>query len=379
MATATAEGSIHLHAPDAYRRVDVEWADSMTPLVPEKMELWEQILYWVLEIIRFIPRLILQEITKSFVAEIADPVLNPELQRLNVAFQRTLSDISGPFIVEPFALTLPDGKEIKGTFYRDSRAHHNTDVPTILRFGGLGECQAAHPPLEALRAIEAQDEPMHFVTFDYPIVGENAHLPICRENVMLTTLAIFDYVNQHYGIPSDFIHFWGMSLGGAMALQTEQYLPDHNGLIFCDRTFGNTKEMMTRMFGDFWGTLAYIFAWILGQDLASDEILKNLTGGRVRVMNLGTDSRSTNEDHELDQIIPTTHSLFEKHVANPQLDLQYLRLLPSHEGQLNDNLHCASLQDLRMEGRTGDALGWMIQEIAQAAAHSRLALFQGTG
>jgi len=324
----------------------IDWSPSMHEIVPEVMTTPELILYWVIEIILYIPRLIINAIIDCHFIPFPNTV---ELRESGAFyFQRNnMEQIHMP-------ITLPNNKVIHAYFHRHKKA--TEDTPTILRFPGLGERQD-FAPLEDLTDTNAV---LNFVTFDYPGFRNSERTwNLSKQNCILSALAVYEFTRQKLHIPEDKIHFWAMSLGGAIALEVKKNLPNHEGIIFCDRTFSSTHSWFCDRYGNFLGTLAQSLIWSLNQSLSSTSILSSLEKGKIRVLNL--------DSPFADEIIPAACDLLHAKVENPSIDLRYIPLAAVRE----QNCHNVPLSYLHLkESPHTSAPQFIVQEILASSAHS---------
>ncbi len=302
----------------------------MHEVVPEKMGAGELILYWVLEIIRFIPRFIVQTIF-HFAAK---PYFDPTDKRVSAVESVFRENVAIDYKISPLDITLPDGRCVKATFYEDPRS--GKDTPTVIYFPGLGELQS---DVSAKRVASA-DHPTNMITFDYAGTGANHEWGISRANTLLMSLSIYGHLTQNLGISRENIHFLGFSLGGAYALDLHRTLPDHEGIIVCDRTFSDLYAILSERLGGFLGFIAYIFLWIIGEDLPSKETIAALPQGKVHVLNL--------PEHK-DDAIPYAYDLLQNLIPNPDISLSAHRLTPIAADMAN---HRTPLSELMIGNQT---------------------------
>jgi hypothetical protein len=328
-------------------RLKIDWQDSMRELI----------LYWVVEIILYIPRLITHSLLDYFLkpiiekrgktASITEYFLNQMTDRSstinpNDSGENPFNTIPvnilcanqvdhAEFNLKPIEIELPDGRKVKASIYENKKACQNT--PTVIRFPGIGETQMN----KLFSQLVSLNHPFNFVTFDYAGLGENKDWPISKENILMICLTIYSYLTNNLKIAHNQIHFWGFSLGGAIAIQVKQRLPEHTGQIFCDRTFSSLHEILLAQKGWFLGTIIYSLLWCLKQDLASKETLRSLSNGKVHILNLKNDN-----------IILNSAALFHANVVNSSIDLN------KHLFETRDSSYPPHIQKLRFIERIED-------------------------
>jgi hypothetical protein len=305
-----------------YQTREIRWQPSMHEFVPSLMNQREQALYFVMEILQFFPRLLLTSIYNCCLRPLP-PDYRPDIQTV---FRETVSGESMVFDITFHDLVLPDGKHVKATYYRDQRSDENT--PVVIRLPGLWEPQMYTPLLD----LASKDVPLNFVSVDLPGVGENRDLQPLRKDADIAILAIYAHLKDELGFDDNNIHFWGTSLGGGLALEIKRLLPEHTGIIFCDRSFYSWHAAMNNWAGSCVGTVAYTFLWLIGQDLPSDKTLSELPSGKVRIFNL---------EEGKDWVLPASCDFLHHQIDNPRLDLSYHTMKPllGHE----HNFHNISL------------------------------------
>ncbi len=151
----------------------------------------------------------------------------------------------------------PDGAELDALCLQHVQ---QTNTPTIIFFNG--NCQLSREtPLSLLeKAIEA-DIPCNLVLFDYRGIGSSKGIFREPKDLILDGYSIVEWVKRRMKTPGSQIHFYGFSLGGAIASFTKALDTEHLcGKLINDRSFGSSEEMVKLRFGG--GFLGSMMNWL---------------------------------------------------------------------------------------------------------------------
>ncbi len=110
-------------------------------------------------------------------------------------------------------------------------------TPTVIAFNPLGSNDSVHFDLET-RLIE---KGCNVVTFDYRGLGSTHR----AEDLVLDGESVYQYVNQQLGTESNRVHFFGFSLGGAIAAQVKALHPESEGKFVGDRPFKSVFSLIS--------------------------------------------------------------------------------------------------------------------------------------
>lgn len=139
-------------------------------------------------------------------------------------------------------ITTPDGAELDVHLFRHPQAQ--ADTPTTLYFDGNCSLKEDGGASWILGASQDKDVPMNLVLFNYRSVGNSKGTFNDPKDLLIDGFSILDWVEKSVGTPPDKIHFYGWSLGGAIALKTKALKPALSGKLLSDRSFSSAKNVL---------------------------------------------------------------------------------------------------------------------------------------
>jgi hypothetical protein len=89
-----------------------------------------------------------------------------------------------------------------------------------------------------------QEVPSNFVLFDYRSVGESTGTFQKTNDLILDGSSIVQWVHEGLKIPKDKIRFYGRSLGGAVAVNTQALDPELTGRCANERSFASLADVI---------------------------------------------------------------------------------------------------------------------------------------
>jgi pimeloyl-ACP methyl ester carboxylesterase len=110
-------------------------------------------------------------------------------------------------------------------------------TPTIIAFNPLGANDSVHFDLAA-RLVK---KGCNVVTFDYRGLGSTRR----AKDLVLDGESVYQYVTQELGTKINSVHFFGFSLGGAIAAQVKALHPESEGKYVGDRPFRSIFSLIT--------------------------------------------------------------------------------------------------------------------------------------
>ncbi len=116
----------------------------------------------------------------------------------------------------------------------------NPQTPTVILFNPLGASSSIHDELQA-KLVERR---CNVVTFDYRGLGTTWR----PEDLVVDGESVFQYVTQELGTTINKVHFYGFSLGGAIAAQVKALHPESTGKYAGDRPFSSVFSLLTENF-----------------------------------------------------------------------------------------------------------------------------------
>ena len=129
----------------------------------------------------------------------------------------------------------PDQVHLTAHIHVKEEAAVNT--PTVIMFNPLGANDGVHSKLKD----ELSKRNCNVVTFDYRGYGSTRR----AEDLVVDGESVYQYVTKELGIQSDKVHFYGYSLGGAIAAQVKALHPESAGKYVGDRPFRSVFSLIT--------------------------------------------------------------------------------------------------------------------------------------
>ncbi len=201
------------------------------------------------------------------------------------------------FAMEEHTVVTPDAAALSVKLLRHKNADKRT--PTVIYFNGNFAIAMRDPnPWFLQKSIEIGN-PCNFVFFDYRGVADSTGTFRAAKDLLVDGSSIVQWVREYLEILPDRIHFYGKSLGGAVAVQTQALDPDNLvGAHVNERSFASLDKMIKTIFG--FGCLGKFLGWIfnnLGYSADAAAAFRKLQGQKLVVY------------HPEDQIIPYSASL----------------------------------------------------------------------
>lgn len=154
----------------------------------------------------------------------------------------------------------PDKTELKALCiqYKNSSA----DTPTVIYFNGNFQL-CIETPTWILEESLRLDSPCNLVLFDYRGVGESKGAFTGAKDLVIDGFSIVEWVKAKIGTNSDLIHFYGFSLGGAIASLTKALDPTLTGKLIHDRSFSSSGKVLSSRYGTglYGRMMNYLFAY----------------------------------------------------------------------------------------------------------------------
>lgn len=133
------------------------------------------------------------------------------------------------------------------------------DTPTIIFFNGNFQL-SVETPTWVLEESLKEDCPCNLVLFDYRGVGESQGRFTGTNDLVIDGSSVVEWVKQVIGTKNHLIHFYGFSLGGAIATLTKALDPEHlTGRLINDRSFSSSDSVLNHRYGFLGKILHYIF------------------------------------------------------------------------------------------------------------------------
>jgi pimeloyl-ACP methyl ester carboxylesterase len=202
------------------------------------------------------------------------------------------------FNAEEHTVITPDNAALSVKLIRH-RSSDSSTIPTVIYFNGNFQLAMQDPhPWTIQKAIETNTA-CNFVFFDYRGVGESTGTFNAAQDLVVDGSSIVQWVREYLHTPEDQIHFYGQSLGGAVAVQTQALDPQHlTGRHINERSFASLEKMAKSIFGS--GCLGKLLSWVVknqGHSADAAAAFGKLQGQKLVVY------------HPHDAVIPSNASL----------------------------------------------------------------------
>lgn len=228
-------------------------------------------------------------------------------------------------LIEQTVIT-PDKAAIKAMCirYRES----TPDTPTIIYFNGNFQL-SIETPTWILEESLIHGSPCNLVLFDYRGVGESTGKFHGTNDLVIDGSSVVEWVKEKIGTHADLIHFYGFSLGGAVATLTKALDPEHlTGRLINDRSFSTSNSVLNHRYGVIGKILHYIFDYNgYSADVSSN--FQRVSGEKLVIY------------HPDDELIPFDAGM---HRMNQHDELICLEPKPSMNEKSKEYNHVAPLQ-----------------------------------
>lgn len=111
-----------------------------------------------------------------------------------------------------------------------------SSTPTVLLFNPLGANNSIHDELQTC----LMERKCNVITFDYRGLGSTWR----AKDLVIDGESIYQYTINELGIDKNKVHFYGFSLGGALAAQVKALHPDSRGKYVGDRPFKSVFSLI---------------------------------------------------------------------------------------------------------------------------------------
>lgn len=204
-------------------------------------------------------------------------------------------------------------------------------TPTVILFNPLGANYSIHRGL--LSSLVARK--CNVVLFDYRGLGSTWR----AEDLAVDGESVYQYVTQELGTKSDKVHFYGFSLGGAIAAQVKSLHPESKGKYVGDRPFKSVFSLITEncciaRFGSIIKKITSLVAmilfalpiYLLGWEWDGSLALAQMKGERRIVY------------HPNDSLVPFEANLASKCPLEERIRLSTNTTAASHFATIDDHL-----------------------------------------
>ncbi len=223
-----------------------------------------------------------------------------------------------------YVIATPDGVKLQVNLLKSKTANVE-DVPTVICFQGNGTLS---DEIARYTAWIQKETGYNVVTFDYRSVGGSTGNFSSTEDLLVDGHSVVQWVHNYLRTPLDKIHFYGHSLGGAVAAGVQALDPDRlTGRHINVCSLSSTDSFVDSWFGPWIGKrAASLLASVIrlqGYGIDADKAFKSLKGERFVIY------------HPKDGVIPWEASL-QKAVQHDN----YLELTPiPMYRKLSDDMH----------------------------------------
>lgn len=271
--------TIASHSNEPY---PIQWESLPLSLQPTQKTLYQKIcaVAWnVLSVL--IPIIGLVRLTAWGLGVLAHRLILPamyhekeDIERCRRNFEAYCQAASPYFEITPHTIQTPDGAELSVHLFRHKTA--NDQTPTTIYFGGNGFLKGMCAWSWILEDSIKQNSPMNLVVFDYRCVDGSKGTFNGPKDLLIDGSSVVQWVKEAVHTPPDHIHFYGMSLGGAIALKTKAADESLSGNLLHERSFSSLED------------------WIQAQGNRLKWFLKPLVSLAIRILK--------QQDFELDAV-----------------------------------------------------------------------------
>lgn len=158
-------------------------------------------------------------------------------------FSQICEQNSAHFDISRHPIQTPDGALLSTHLFKHKNANETT--PTIIYFQGNGSLKGMGGWEWILQDSFVQKKPVNLVLFDYRSVDESTGEFSSAKDLLVDGASVADWIRKKLHTPANKIHFYGMSLGGAIALKTKAASPDFTGKLVSERSFSSIERVVS--------------------------------------------------------------------------------------------------------------------------------------
>lgn len=184
----------------------------------------------------FITKLLVLPSSELSAAQISDK---------RTAFKNTWDNFSAAyhFNMTKHTVETPDGALLNVIHFAHQDA--NEETPTIVYFNPNAAISYDMCYLSLMNQFREQNIPCHFVCFDYRGTGDSKG--VCRtfHDLPIDGASVIQWVKEKLGVRKDLIHFYGYSLGAAVATEVKGLAPSETpGKFVSERSLSSTDDFI---------------------------------------------------------------------------------------------------------------------------------------
>jgi pimeloyl-ACP methyl ester carboxylesterase len=203
------------------------------------------------------------------------------------------------------------------------------EMPTLMYFNGNFQLSVETPTWILTKSLEL-NSPCNLVLFDYRGVGKSTGRFTKAKDLIIDGSSIVEWVKEKIKTNPANIHFYGFSLGGAIASLTKALDPKNlTGRLINDRSFSSSEKIIMARYGT--GYFGRFLNWLFIQNgYCADpaSAFKKASGEKLVIY------------HPNDRIIPTDASM--QFAVQHDLNIK-LEPKPGFEDRSNERHHVAPL------------------------------------
>lgn len=136
----------------------------------------------------------------------------------------------------------PDGALIRATLFQSKQVSPKT--PTVIYFHGNNSLQGHGEWKWFLHTSLEKKVHTNLVVFDYRGTGESKGRFTKVKDLLVDCASILSWVRKGLKTLDSHIHFYGVSLGGALATKTKAIDPKLSGFLISERSFSNVESLI---------------------------------------------------------------------------------------------------------------------------------------
>ncbi len=146
------------------------------------------------------------------------------------------------FEITPYTVTTPDGAKLDATVFKHPKATAQT--PTTIYFQGNAAIMHHCGWEWLLRESINKNIPQNFIVFDYRSVGLSTGEFNVAKDLIIDGSSIAQLVRQEVQTSADKVDFYGVSIGGAIALKTKAANEILTGKFLSERSLSSFSDVV---------------------------------------------------------------------------------------------------------------------------------------
>lgn len=244
-----------------------QWTPSIDSINPKNQSLAKRIYDFIKRVIFFIPNAILEPIIRRSILASSSleykKYFKPHIQDFKDFWYKgsknpqnlwnkiwnkphtpnLASELQSTYSPTEIAMTTPDKIPLNGVFLKHKDHENNPNSRVIILLPGSASVYQESAPWQPVtylaEFLKDSETPYSFLLFNPRGVGESIKGTANSNNLLLDAETAYQLAKEELKVPESKIDIYGLSLGGAQAVDLKVLHPETGGKVLLDRTFSS--------------------------------------------------------------------------------------------------------------------------------------------